>query len=66
MVRDLNTAYLDALHDVFPPIRRGPLGDAPKVSCATCHQGVAKPLFGASMLAGFPELAGPVKPAAAQ
>jgi photosynthetic reaction center cytochrome c subunit len=65
MVRDLNNEYLNKLHDVFPPNRLGPLGDGPKVNCATCHQGVYKPLFGASMLAGFPELAGAVKPAAA-
>jgi len=65
MVRDLNNEYLMKLHDVFPPTRLGPLGDAPKLNCATCHQGVYKPLFGASMLPGFPELAGPVKPAAA-
>jgi photosynthetic reaction center cytochrome c subunit len=60
MVRNLNNEYLDKLHDVFPPIRLGPLGDGPKVNCATCHQGVYKPLFGASQLAGFPELQGPV------
>jgi photosynthetic reaction center cytochrome c subunit len=65
MVRDLNNDYLNKLRDVFPAKRLGPLGDAPKINCATCHQGVAKPLFGASMLAGFPELAGPVKQAAA-
>jgi photosynthetic reaction center cytochrome c subunit len=63
MVRSLNNDYLDKLHDVFPPIRLGPTGDAPKLNCATCHQGVYKPLFGASQLAGFPELQGPVKPA---
>jgi photosynthetic reaction center cytochrome c subunit len=65
MVRDLNNDYLNKLHDVFPANRLGPLGDAPKINCATCHQGVYKPLFGASQLAGFPELQGPVPPAAA-
>jgi photosynthetic reaction center cytochrome c subunit len=65
MVRDLNNDYLNKLHDVFPATRLGPLGDAPKVNCATCHQGVYKPLFGASLLPGFPELAGPIKPVAA-
>ena len=58
MVRNLNTTYLDPLGSVFPPARLGPTGDAPKVNCATCHQGVYKPLFGVSMLKGFPELAG--------
>lgn len=63
MVRDLNTNYLKALHDVFPRNRLGVLGDAPKLNCATCHQGVYKPLFGVSMLKGFPELAGPMETA---
>ena len=56
MVRDLNTNYLDPLHDVFPPARLGPDGDSPKVNCTTCHQGVYKPLFGVSMAKDFPEL----------
>ena len=59
MVRDLNNNYLDPLHDVFPPARLGPPGDVPKVNCATCHQGVYKPLFGADVLKNYPELAGP-------
>ncbi len=66
MVRDLNENYLMKLHDVFPPNRLGPTGDAPKLACATCHQGVYKPLFGVSMLQGFPELAHPLQPAAAK
>ena len=56
MVRDLNVNYLDALHNVFPPARLGITGDSPKVDCTTCHQGVYKPLFGASMIKDFPEL----------
>jgi photosynthetic reaction center cytochrome c subunit len=59
MVRDLNNAYLDPLNSVFPDYRKGVLGDSPKVNCATCHQGLFKPLNGVSMLGGFPELAGP-------
>ena len=59
MVRDLNNEYLDKLHDVFPATRRGPLGDSAKVNCATCHQGVFKPLYGVSMVTTFPELQGP-------
>ena len=55
-VRDINVNYLDPLQSVFPPVRLGPLGDAPKVNCATCHQGVYKPLFGAQMAKDFPEL----------
>jgi photosynthetic reaction center cytochrome c subunit len=60
MVRDLNTNYLDPLKDVFPAGRKGPLGDSPKIFCATCHQGIYKPLYGVSMLAKFKaELGGP-------
>jgi photosynthetic reaction center cytochrome c subunit len=59
MVRDLNNDYLDPLKTVFPPNRLGAaLGDAPKIYCATCHNGVYKPLFGVSMVHGFPELNG--------
>ena len=56
MVRDLNTAYLDPLGKVFPQNRLGALGDSPKINCATCHQGIYKPLFGASMVKDYPEL----------
>jgi photosynthetic reaction center cytochrome c subunit len=60
MVRDLNNNYLDPLRNVFPAARKGPLGDSPKVYCATCHQGIYKPLYGVSMLAKFKvELGGP-------
>jgi photosynthetic reaction center cytochrome c subunit len=58
MVRDLNTQYLDPLTATFPANRLGPTGDGPKVSCATCHIGVYKPLFGVSMLKDYPELGG--------
>jgi photosynthetic reaction center cytochrome c subunit len=60
MVRDLNTNYLDPLNGVFPVSRKGVTGDSPKVYCATCHQGIYKPLYGKSMLATFKtELGGP-------
>ena len=63
MVRDLNNEFLDPLRSVFPPARLGTaLGDSPKVTCATCHNGVYKPLFGVSMVHDFPELAGPPPP----
>jgi len=61
MVRDINNHYLDPLNGVFPPYRKGVEGDSPKVYCMTCHQGIYKPLFGVSMLTGFPELKGPPK-----
>ena len=56
MVRDLNNNFLNPLQGVFPPARLGVTGDSPKVACATCHNGVYKPLFGASMVKDFPEL----------
>ncbi len=56
MVRDLNINYLDPLHATFPVGRLGVSGDSPKVNCATCHNGVYKPLFGVSMVTSFPEL----------
>ena len=59
MVRDLNTNYLDPLHTVLPRGRLGQTGDSPKVDCATCHNGVYKPLFGVSMVKDFPELTAP-------
>ncbi len=58
MVRDLNTRYVAPLNGLLPPERLGPTGDAPKVYCATCHQGSYRPLFGAPMLEYFPELVG--------
>jgi photosynthetic reaction center cytochrome c subunit len=57
MVRDLNNNYLDPLgKGVFPAGRLGPMGDAAKINCQTCHQGVYKPLFGASMVKDYPEI----------
>ena len=67
MVRDLNNAYLDPLHDTLPPERWGAaMGDSPKVFCATCHNGVYKPLFGVSMAKDFPELTGTPAPKPAE
>jgi photosynthetic reaction center cytochrome c subunit len=63
LARDLNTNYLEPLKPTFPANRLGPTGDAPKLNCATCHQGAFKPLYGASMLKDHPALAG--KPVAA-
>ncbi len=57
MVRELNASYLTPLKDTFPQSRLGPTGDAPKLNCATCHNGESKPLYGQSMLKDNPELA---------
>ena len=55
MVRDVNINFLspDAR---LPGRRKGRCGDVAEVNCATCHQGVYKPLYGASMLKDYPEL----------
>ena len=68
MVRQMNNEYLNPLQPVYPDYRLGKVGDAPKVACATCHQGVFKPLYGVSMLKNFPELSkpGPQKSASLQ
>jgi photosynthetic reaction center cytochrome c subunit len=63
MSRDINKAYMVPLTDTFPANRKGVKGDVAKVSCATCHQGVAKPLNGAPLLKDHDVLAG--APAAA-
>jgi photosynthetic reaction center cytochrome c subunit len=66
MARALNTTYMEPLTATFPANRLGALGDVAKVSCATCHQGVNKPLKGAPMLKDHPALAGPWGAAAAK
>lgn len=58
LVRALNEDYLLPLKPAYPPNRLGPLGDAPKAVCSTCHNGINKPLGGVSMLEDHPELAG--------
>jgi photosynthetic reaction center cytochrome c subunit len=59
MVRDLNQNVIAPLAKDLPPERLGPAGDAPKIYCATCHQGTNKPLYGAPMLEYYPELVRP-------
>jgi photosynthetic reaction center cytochrome c subunit len=56
-VREINNTYLEPLASVLPASRLGTLGDAPKANCATCHQGVFKPMFGVGQLKDYPELA---------
>jgi photosynthetic reaction center cytochrome c subunit len=60
MARDLNKAFMVPLTDTFPKHRLGVTGDVAKVNCATCHNGVFKPLYGVSMAKDYPELQGPV------
>lgn len=54
MVGDQNANYLEPLTKVFPQHRLGPTGDVAKINCATCHQGVNKPLNGAQMAKDYP------------
>lgn len=56
MVRAVNNDYIVPLTDQFPANRLGVRGDVAKVNCATCHQGVNKPLYGAAMAKDHPEL----------
>jgi photosynthetic reaction center cytochrome c subunit len=67
MVRDINMSYIEPLKPLWVRNPTGPaegphgprlgaMGDPLKVNCATCHQGVNRPLNGAPMLRDFPEL----------
>jgi photosynthetic reaction center cytochrome c subunit len=56
MARELNNSFMVPLTATFPAKRLGAKGDVAKISCATCHQGVNKPLKGAPMLKDFPAL----------
>ena len=56
MAREINGDYLGSLASTFPTYRLGARGDVAKVDCTTCHQGVFKPLLGASMIGTYPEL----------
>jgi photosynthetic reaction center cytochrome c subunit len=44
MVGDINANYITPLTSKLPADRLGPMGDEPNAYCATCHQGVGKPL----------------------
>ena len=65
MARDLNNGYMVPLTDTFPANRKGVHGDVAKVNCATCHQGVQKPLYGVAMARNHPELLTASPPAGA-
>jgi photosynthetic reaction center cytochrome c subunit len=65
MVAKNNAEYMTPLASVFPavhpgggasPWRKGPEGDVYKINCATCHQGLNKPMNGVSMRADNPVL----------
>jgi photosynthetic reaction center cytochrome c subunit len=56
MVRELNTNFLIPDSAQLPSYRLGPLGDGPKLACASCHKGSFKPLAGISMKKDYEEL----------
>jgi len=58
MLREVNATYLSPLQAVYPSVRLGALGDAPKAQCVTCHNGNYKPLYGAQMVKHYPALWG--------
>lgn len=58
LARDLNNNYLVPLTSTFPEHRLGVQGDVAKVNCATCHQGLFKPMYGESMAKDYKELTG--------
>jgi len=60
MVKDVNNTFMLPLTSTFPKHRLGETGDVAKANCATCHQGVNKPLYGKSMLSDYPYLTKPV------
>ncbi len=55
MAQHLNAEYLAPLASELPEHRLGPKGDAPKAKCATCHQGIPKPMYGADMVSDHPK-----------
>jgi len=58
MLRDVNSNYLAPLQPVYPAVRLGQMGDAPKAQCLTCHNGAYKPLYGYQMTKDYPALWG--------
>lgn len=56
MVLEVNNDYLIPLGEVLPAERLGPLGDAPKIACMTCHKGYQRPMGGFDMISDWPEL----------
>lgn len=60
MVSEVNKQYLDVVSGLLPASHLGPEGDGPKVSCETCHQGVSKPLLGATLARSYAKELGPI------
>ena len=58
MTRHINQTYLTSIDTILPAVRLGERGDPPWVGCATCHNGLHKPLAGVSMVKDYPALWG--------
>lgn len=58
MTRLVNMDYLVPLQPEWPANRLGPMGDGPKMSCATCHNGAWAPQYAAptAKATGWPAL----------
>jgi photosynthetic reaction center cytochrome c subunit len=65
MIRDINMNHMVVLQDVWPEDsdvyrwkpdqpRLGPMGDGPKLQCATCHIGAYKPQYNSPFSFGQP------------
>jgi photosynthetic reaction center cytochrome c subunit len=58
MTVHLNQTYFRDLHEIVPPEREGPLGDAYKPNCMTCHVTQPRPFDGMSWVDQYPGLVG--------
>ena len=56
MAKQANGAYVQSVANVLPADQKGPHGDPYKINCATCHNGVYKPMYGVSMRPDNPVL----------
>jgi photosynthetic reaction center cytochrome c subunit len=56
MVQNSNENYVTPLGAVLPASQKEPHGDPYKIGCATCHNGINKPMYGVSMRAENPAL----------
>ena len=56
MVRNSNEEYVQSVANVLPADQKGPHGDPYKINCATCHNGINKPMYGVSMRKDNPVL----------
>jgi photosynthetic reaction center cytochrome c subunit len=59
MAREINNDWILPITNDLPDSILGPMGDAPKVGCVTCHQGAYKPFYGAGNASAWPALEGP-------